>query len=195
MDLILLQDSISINWSLIWQGVIEKGISGLLVAVIGGIGAKYVIEKSKNKWTLSTEVNKVKVHKIAECWGNMSGLQVALFILNNKLVMALSQIKPGDKIDDKTKNLIKDQLFTDCNCQMEDLLRVKALMLSHKFWFNDEIYEASQQHFEKYEKYYDYFCKEQYWDCLKEWEEIQEDLDNGLIGADKVVEKIIKHKD
>ncbi|MEM6768843.1 MAG: hypothetical protein AAF655_28150 [Bacteroidota bacterium] len=125
----------------------------------------------------------------------MSELQVALYILNNKLVNALSQIKSGEKIDDKTKNLIKDQLFTDCNCQMEDLLRVKALMLSHKFWFNDEIYETSQQHFEKYEKYYDYLCKEQYWDCIKEWKEIQDDLDSGLIGADKVVEKMVKQKD
>ena len=186
-----------VTWSTRLLDMGQELLISAIVIFVFGLIVKRHIENIKNKWTLEREISKEKVMKIAECWAKHEKFQIAFFKLHCQVKDFIETfIKPKNQTNEEmaknepAKLARLGQLKEECMKLQKEVQEVRHLILVHRFWFNKEVYLATCLHYKKYREYLHDFCSDQYEQCQEDWKGIHEDLMNGKLNADSVLQML-----
>lgn len=154
--------------------VVDKLFIGICLILLG-LAGKWIFEKYRTRQTLLTEVNKLRVSKIGECWSIHSKYSSSL----NEFIETLNKYRDSDKTDEE----IVESLAPKVDSLKQLKREVENITASHKFWLGDTIHDEVLEFNKSFPDFCDVFHQGKFDRCI----ELKRDMDKKMLDVDQVL--------
>lgn len=150
-------------------------LKDLISILVLGLLVKVLLEKYKNKLSLTREVNRARVDKISECWETHSELEYQLFQVHSDLHASVD-------------GQISNELRAKCDQLLVQRELVKKMLAKHKFWLPSDIGEKSKSYLDLFDKYKKALCNGRKVEC----DQLKNEIDANSLNVDQLLSMILK---
>ncbi len=177
-----------VDWGQILNEVLKESIKAIVLVLIIGLIAKQVIEKYKQRLSLTNELSKVRVDRISECWKSQNDYLLKFHKLDSKM----REMRLDDGTEDERAQRdreIVEEFMDECNSLNNELDEIEAIIHGHRFWLGRKVEKKTLFVFELLKEYYEAFCGNNLDFCI----EHRKKIEASMMDVDEVLYYLLRN--